>query len=50
MVLGTHVELWMKEIDYLGKFALDENDQIWPKITQKLGFGDLGLRKLVCWF
>ena len=39
MVLGTHMGLCVTELDYLGKPALDRNDQIWTKITQKLCLG-----------
>lgn len=37
MMLGTHVGLRVTELDYLVKFALDKNDQIRSKLTQKLG-------------
>lgn len=33
----------MTELDYLGKSALDKNDQIWPKITQKFGWGSFSV-------
>ena len=43
MVLRTHVGFWVTELDYLGKSALDKNDQIWPKITQKFGWSSFSV-------